>query len=50
MPLEQTKLFSGGLDTDEPWQGRWERGVLVECVGTPPDGEREEEQEGRFMG
>ena len=24
---------SGGLDTDEPWQGRWEGGVLVECHG-----------------
>ena len=23
----------GGLDTDEPWQGRWEGGVLVECHG-----------------
>ena len=26
---------SGGLDTDEPWQGRWEGGVLVECHGEP---------------
>ena len=25
--------FPGGLDTDEPWQGRWEGGVLVECHG-----------------
>ena len=26
-------FFAGGLDTDEPWQGRWESGVLVECHG-----------------
>ena len=29
------RLISGGLDTAEPWQGRWAGGVLVECVGTP---------------
>ena len=23
----------GGLDVSEPWQGRWNGGVLVECVG-----------------
>nr|XP_040563799.1 uncharacterized protein LOC121114036 isoform X11 [Lepeophtheirus salmonis] len=22
-----------GLDTDEPWEGKWEEGVRVECVG-----------------
>lgn len=26
-------FLPGGLDTDEPWQGRWEGGVLVECHG-----------------
>ena len=26
-------FLAGGLDTDEPWQGRWEGGVLVECHG-----------------
>ena len=25
----------GGLDSAEPWQGRWASGVLVECVGRP---------------
>lgn len=35
-------LNSGGLDSDEPWRGRWERGVLVECVGQQ---EKEEGQE-----
>lgn len=25
----------GGLDTSEPWQGQWNGGVLVECVGRP---------------
>jgi hypothetical protein len=33
-------LFAGGLDVDEPWQGRWEGGVLVECHG-------EQEREGQ---
>ena len=28
-------LISGGLDSTEPWQGRWSGGVLVECVGKP---------------
>ena len=28
-------LISGGLDSAEPWQGRWSGGVLVECVGSP---------------
>ena len=27
--------FLGGLDTSEPWQGEWNGGVLVECVGRP---------------
>ena len=27
--------FTGGLDTSEPWQGQWNGGVLVECVGRP---------------
>ena len=29
-----------GLDTPEPWQGRWKGGVEVTCV---PDNEEEEE-------
>lgn len=27
--------FSGGLDSAEPWQGTWERGVLVQCDDGP---------------
>ena len=32
---QKFKIFEilGGLDTSEPWQGRWNGGVLVECVG-----------------
>ena len=30
-----TYYFLGGLDTSEPWQGEWNGGVLVECVGRP---------------
>ena len=28
-------LISGGLDSKEPWQGQWNGGVLVECIGRP---------------
>ena len=28
-------FLPGGLDTSEPWQGEWNGGVLVECVGRP---------------
>jgi hypothetical protein len=28
-----SSLLIGGLDNPEPWQGRWNGGVLVECVG-----------------
>ena len=26
-------MISGGLNTAEPWQGRWNDGDLVKCVG-----------------
>ena len=32
-----TLLFSGNLDTAEPWQGSWAKGVLVECEGGAND-------------
>ncbi|TRY75710.1 hypothetical protein TCAL_01259 [Tigriopus californicus] len=31
-----------GLDSDEPWQGPWERGVVVECVKDKPSLSRAE--------
>ena len=31
----ENQPFTGGLDTSEPWQGQWNGGVLVECVGRP---------------
>ena len=34
--------FLGGLDTSEPWQGRWNGGVLVECVGRAEPPQRNE--------
>ena len=34
------RLFLGGLDTAEPWQGRWAGGILVECVGNPDNSGR----------
>ena len=30
----------GGLDTAEPWQGRWAGGILVECVGNQDESSR----------
>ena len=35
LSLHGKSFFSGGLDTSEPWQGQWNGGVLVECVGRP---------------
>ena len=28
--------YLGGLDTSEPWQGNWNGGVLIECLGKEP--------------
>jgi hypothetical protein len=33
--LTKIDCLTGGLDTKEPWQGQWNGGVLVECVGRP---------------
>ena len=32
--------MKGGLDTAEPWQGRWAGGILVECVGNQDESSR----------
>ena len=37
MPMAM--FLTGGLDNSEPWQGRWERGVVVECHGNPDQNE-----------
>ena len=33
-------MITGGLDTAEPWQGRWAGGILVECVGNREESSR----------
>ena len=33
-------MITGGLDTAEPWQGRWAGGILVECVGNRDESSR----------
>ena len=33
-------MITGGLDTAEPWQGRWAGGILVECVGNQDESSR----------
>ena len=38
--LINSSIILGGLDSAEPWQGRWAGGILVECVGRQDENTR----------